>query len=98
MNKETNTFDDFQPWETITLSNRYMFYKIFTHYPDKLHRLLEILLKIKIDHITPPEGEKNFETDPTAKSIRLDVHTKDKNRVYTVEMQNATESDLPKRA
>lgn len=85
-------------WEHATLANRFMFYKIFTSYPDLCKHLLEILLNKEIDRIEPPNGEQSFDTDYDAKSIRLDVYTKDSDSAYDLEMQAVDTLELPKRA
>lgn len=85
-------------WSEQTITNRFMFYKIFSTYPDACKRLLEILLGIKIARIEYPLGEKDFEADIDSHAIRVDVYTEDENHVYDLEMQTEYEGDLTKRA
>lgn len=85
-------------WETITLANRFMFYKIFTSYPDMCKHLLEILLHREIERIEPPNGEQTFDVDSESKSIRLDVYVKNENTAFDLEMQAVDTKELPKRA
>ncbi len=85
-------------WEKQTITNRFMFYKIFSSYPDACKRLLEILLGIRIAKIEYPLGEKDFEADIDSHAIRVDIYTEDESRVYDIEMQTAFEADLPERA
>lgn len=75
-----------------------MFYKIFSSNPGACRRLLEILLGIKIARIEYPLGERDFEIDIDAHSIRVDVYTEDEGHVYDIEMQTAFERDLPERS
>lgn len=85
-------------WEDATLANRFMFYKIFTHYPLVCKRLFEILLHIEIERIEPPYGEADFEVDFDSKGIRLDVYTKSDGRRFDIELQNVDTKELAKRA
>lgn len=93
-----NITDESREWEKQTITNRFMFYKIFSSYPDACKRLLEILLGIKIAKIEYPLGEKDFEADIDSHAIRVDIYTEDENRVYDIEMQSEFEDDLPERA
>lgn len=85
-------------WSEVTITNSFMFYKVFTSNPDACKRLLEILLGMKIARIDYPQGERVFDVDAEAHSIRLDVFTQDKNHVYDIEMQTIDEEDLPERS
>lgn len=94
---EPDIADESREWEKQTITNRFMFYKIFSSYPDACKRLLEILLGIKIAKIEYPLGEKDFEADIDSHAIRVDIYTEDENRVYDIEMQSESEDDLPER-
>lgn len=87
-----------EKWETATLANKFFFYKIFTQNPDMCKRLIEILLHIEIEKITPPKGEQTFDVDFESHGIRLDVYVKNKDEVYDLEMQTVDTRELPKRA
>lgn len=89
---------EIEDWNSLTITNRFMFYKVFTTYPDVCKRMLEILLGIKIAKIEYPKGERVFEIDYDAHSVRLDIFTQDKNHLYDIEMQVESEEDLPERA
>lgn len=89
---------EIEDWNSLTITNRFMFYKVFTTYPDACKRMLEILLGIKIAKIEYPKGERVFEIDYDAHSVRLDIFTQDKNHLYDIEMQVESEEDLPERA
>ncbi|MCR4940235.1 MAG: Rpn family recombination-promoting nuclease/putative transposase [Treponemataceae bacterium] len=87
-----------EKWETATLANKFFFYKIFTQNPDMCKKLIEILLHIEIEKITPPKGEQTFDVDFESHGIRLDVYVKNKDEVYDLEMQTVDTRELPKRA
>ena len=87
-----------QKWENATLANKFLFYKIFTHNPDMCKHLLEILLHVEIEKITPPQGEETFDVDFEAHGIRLDVYVKNESGAYDLEMQTVDTKELPKRA
>ena len=40
-----------------------------------------------------PEGEKGFESDEEAHSIRVDIFTEDEKHVYDIEMQTTNDED-----
>lgn len=87
-----------KPWSEQTITNRFMFFKIFSSYPDACKKLLKVLLGFKIARIEYPLGEKDFEADIDSHAIRVDVYTEDENHVYDLEMQTEFEGDLSKRA
>ena len=41
-----------EKWNNATIANNFIFYKVMHNNPDVCKELLEILLQIKIDHIT----------------------------------------------
>ena len=52
-----------------------------------------------IGRVESPELQKEIKPDADARSIRLDVYTKDdKNRVFDIEMQMTVTKELPKRS
>ena len=52
-----------------------------------------------IDRVEYPELQKEIKPDADARSIRLDVYTKDdKDRVFDIEMQMTVTKELPKRS
>ena len=52
-----------------------------------------------IGHVEYPELQKEIKPDADARSIRLDVYTKDdKDRVFDIEMQMTVTKELPKRS
>lgn len=94
----TNNFCASIDWSDQKISNSFMFYKIFTTYPDACKELLEILLGFKIAKIEYPQGERIFNVDAEAHSVRLDIFTQNDNHIYDIEMQTTAEEDLPERA
>ena len=62
-----------QKWEKATIANNFIFYKVMHNNPDVCKELLEILLQIKIDHITM-HTEETIEVDYGKKGVRLDVY------------------------
>ena len=94
----TNNICNSLDWSEQRITNSFMFYKIFTTYPDACKELLEILLGFKIAKIEYPQGERIFNVDAEAHSVRLDIFTQDDNHIYDIEMQTTAEEDLPERA
>ena len=96
MEKE-NQLTPEQKWEQATLANNFIFYKVMRHHQDACKRLLEMLLRIKIESITM-STEETIALDFDSKGIRLDVFAKDINRMFDVELQVANTKELPERA
>ena len=61
-------------------------------------RLLEILLHIKIEKLSPPKSEWTMQESVGSKGVRFDVYTKDENRIFDIEIQTTNQKNLPKRA
>lgn len=86
-------------WSKLTITNRFMFNKVFTTNTEACKRLLEILLNIKIAKIEAPKGEYTLEGGSIEnRGVRFDVFTEDDNHLYDIEMQTVEETDLPERA
>ena len=86
-------------WEELTIQDNFLFLKVMRD-EHLCRRLLELLLGISISKIDFPQTEKTIDTDPKAKSVRLDVYVEEKSgRVFDIEMQAAdmTGDDLPLR-
>ena len=83
-------------YENLTLSNNFIFMKVMQ---DKrlCIRLLEIILNKKIRDIKY-QTQKEFETAPDSKGIRLDVYVEGSSEVYDLEMQSLDTNDLKKRS
>lgn len=85
-------------FEDLTLADRFIFFKVMQD-PDLCRRLLEIILGVEIARIEYEEGERSMEARYDAKGIRLDVYIRDgAGTVYSVEMQAARTSHLPRRS
>ena len=85
-------------WESIGLSNDFLFGKIMRK-PALCKRMLEIILGIKIDRIEYLESQKSIDEEWDARSIRLDIYVQDnKDVAYNIEIQTTNTGDLPKRS
>lgn len=94
---EIRISEESKKWENLTITNRFMFNKIFTTNIDFCKKLLEILLGFKIVEIKPPQSEYVIEGNIENRAVRFDVYTEDKNHLYDIEMQTTKEDDLPER-
>ena len=83
-------------YEKLTLTNNFIFMKVMQ---DKklCIRLLEIILKKKIRDIEY-QTQKEYETAPDSKGIRLDVYVEGTSDAYDLEMQSLNNNDLEKRS
>ena len=86
-----------EKWEKATIANNFIFYKIMQNNHDVCKELLEILLKIKIDHIEM-HNEEIIEIDYEKKGIRLDVYAVGTSKAFDLEMQATDTGELPERA
>lgn len=86
-------------WESLGISNDFLFGKIMQDAELCKELLQRILPDLEIDHIEYPEAQKGIRPDADAKSVRLDVYVRDgKETVYDIEMQVADTGELPKRS
>ena len=86
-------------WESLRISNDFMFGKIMQDAELCKELLQRILPDLEIDHIEYPEAQKSIRLDVDAKSVRLDVYVRDgKGTVYDIEMQVVDTKELPKRS
>lgn len=93
--KEIKDFD--QKWESLQIKNDYIFSKVMRD-KEICIALLERLLKLKIKDIVYLEEEKSINIEYAAKSVRLDVYVEEGNRVFNLEMQATSQSELPYRS
>ena len=84
-------------WESATLSNNFIFYKVMRDHIPACQKLIEMLLNIKIEHIEL-HTEEVIEVDIGAKGIRLDVYVTDTGKLFDLELQVANTQELPERA
>jgi len=86
-------------WESLGISNDFMFGKVMQDAELCKELLQRILPDLDIDHIEYLETQKGIRPDVDAKSVRLDVYVRDgKGTVYDIEMQVADTKELPKRS
>ena len=86
-------------WESLGISNDFMFGKVMQDAELCKELLQRILPDLEIDCIEYPEAQKSIKSDADAKSVRLDVYVRDgKGTVYDIEMQVADTGELPKRS
>ena len=86
-----------EKWKNATIANNFIFYKVMRNNPDVCKELIEILLKIKIDHIEM-KSEETVEVDYGKKGIRMDVYAVGTNKAFDLEMQATDKGNLPERA
>ncbi len=73
-------------WESIGLSNDFLFGKIMK--PALCKRMLEIILGVKIDRLEYLESQKSIDEEWDARSIRLDIYVQDNREVaYNIEIR-----------
>ena len=86
-------------WESLGLSNDFLFGKVMQDAGLCGELLQRILPDLEIGRIEYPELQKEVKPDSDAKSIRLDVYVKDKEDViYNIEMQTSDTREIPKRS
>ena len=64
--------------------------------PKICKKLIETLLKIKVEKIEYIESEKSVESPYLNHGVRFDVYVKDSNKIYDIELQTY-DDDIPKR-
>lgn len=95
-NKET-TFEE--RWKSLTITNRYIFYRVMRDNRDICLKLLQLILpELHIQRIEFLVEEKPIEETPESRGVRLDAYAGDGKRVYDIEMQSQNRDDLPKRS
>ena len=87
-----------EPWESLTLSNNFMFCKVMERNPDICREVAGLLLGMEIERIEIPQGEKDFQPGYMSKGIRLDVYCRTEGKVIDLEMQTTSKPALPRRA
>ena len=81
-------------WEESTIQSDFVFSKTMEMYPKLCKKLIEYILKTKIEEITYPEREKTIKNRIDSKGVRLDVYVKDnEENVFDLEMQVSANSD-----
>ena len=89
-------------YEELTIADDFMFGKVME---DKAlcREVLECLLEQPVGELEDVQTERQFRYTTDGKPIRLDVYTRDRNRVYDAEMQNLNHQaveklELPRRS
>ena len=97
-NKSKRKREALKSLESLTLADRFLFFKVMQD-GELCKRLLEIILGVEIERIEYLEGEKTIEVFRESKGIRLDIYVRDgRFTVYNVEMQAVYASNLPQRS
>ena len=95
--QKPNTPSESKPFESLTISDNYMFQAVMKN-PIHVKPLLEMVLGKKIRKIVMVTTEKSVETGHASRGIRMDVYIEDDaNTVYDVEMQASKRQHLGKR-
>ncbi len=98
MEKENRKIRPDEIWESLGISNDFIFGKVMQDPELCLELLRRILPELEIERIEYPEAQKAIKPDIDAKSVRLDVYVRDgKGTVYDIEIQAANTRELPKR-
>ena len=86
-------------WQALTITNRYIFYRVMRDNQDICLRLLQLLLpELDIRRIEFLVEEKPIEETPESRGVRLDAYAGDGVRVYDIEMQAQRRDDLRRRS
>ena len=84
-------------WESIGLSNDFLFGKIMRK-PALCKRMLEIILGVKIDRLEYLESQKSIDEEWDARSIRLDIYVQDNREVANLFPNYHSLALFPKRS
>ncbi len=86
-------------WQALTITNRYIFYRVMRDNQDICLRLLQLILpELDIERIEFLEEEKQIEETPESRGVRLDAYAGDGRHVYDIEMQQQKRDDLRRRS
>ena len=88
---------EYKPVDQLVFSDDFMFGAVMSD-PKICKGVLELLLRVKIDHIEYPELQKPMTPFYAKKGVRLDVYVADTGRVFDVECQSYTAESIGKRA
>ena len=89
-------------YEELTIADDFMFGKVMED-KELCREVLECLLEHPVGELEDVQTERQFRYTTDGKPIRLDVYTRDRNRIYDAEMQNLNHQaveklELPKRS
>ncbi len=86
-------------WQALTITNRYIFYRVMRDNQDICLKLLQLILpELDIQKIEFLVEEKQIEETPESRGVRLDAFAGDGIRVFDIEMQPQNRDDLRKRS
>lgn len=89
----------YKPFEELTITDDFMFCKVFSTRLDLTKELLERILDVKIKEIKLAESQRTIDIVADGKSVRFDVYVEDdENSIYDIEMQTTFSKDLRKRS
>ncbi len=84
-------------WETLTLKNNYMFFKVMQDEGRLVELLHRVIPEVRIKSLEVV-GEKTVQIGADIHGVRLDIFARDENgRAFTVEMQVCNLDHLPRR-
>lgn len=84
-------------FEELEFKDDFMFGVIMRN-PKYCKPFLETILGIKISHLEYPKSQETIYLSSDAKSVRLEIYVEDgKGTVYNIEMQTASNRNIPKR-
>lgn len=83
----------------LKFTNNFLFCKVMENNLELCRKMLEIILKVKIQKVVIADKEKTIDITPDGKSVRLDVYVEDESgTIYNIEMQVSSKRDLPRRS
>ena len=94
------TIEEMRKWESLDISNAFIFYRVMRDNPERCCRLLQrILPELDIKRVEFVDTEKSIDEAPNSRGVRLDAFAgDDENRKYDIEMQVNNEDNIPKRS
>ncbi len=85
-------------WESIGLSNDFLFGKVMSN-PELCKEMLETILGMEIERLEYPEVQKSTREDMDAKGVRLDVYVKsEKKEIFMLRFRPSIRGNSRKEA
>ena len=86
-------------FQNLSITDDFVFCSVMTSSEELCREMAERILGRKIGRIVRLDKQKSIQTTPDGKGVRFDVYFEDdRDTVYDIEMQNANEKNLPRRA
>ena len=86
-------------FQNLSITDDFVFCSVMTSSEELCREMAERILGRKIGKIVRLDKQKSIQTTPDGKGVRFDVYFEDdRDTVYDIEMQNANEKNLPRRA